>query len=151
MGEKIKNLKQLKKKLIHIITKAIVENVIEDIKDLHIEKIEKHVYKVYKPKKYSRRKDNGGLTDKKNMKTEIIKNANSVELKFSNVTKSNPKNLPEGYTSEKIAGNIEYGKRYHYMKMKPRPFIAKTRKSLKKGEFKKMLKKALIIRGFILK
>lgn len=69
--------------------------VVEILRDEMQKAVNKVVYQSYKPKQYTRRKDDGGLSDKRNMhvtKVEIVNG--TVRVLFENLTQGQNKYIP---------------------------------------------------------
>ena len=157
-----KNLKELEKYLNQKIKKAMQNEVAEKVRDIQQEKIDEEVYDVYnvvggshqEPYVYDRRRNHGGLRDRRNMIADVKENSDGVELSVENITKAQD----QSYIN--LAGLIEYGdeSEYGYYEYKdnrddtgwqyrqPRPFIEETRKEIAKtnahvGALKKGLQK----------
>ena len=99
--------------------------------------VEENVYNVYQPKQYERRKNKGGLSDRKNIQIT------SIELDGEKV-RVTAENLTEGAWNEgvEISHIIEYGAfanqtmAFWYDEgvwQQPRPFMAKLMEEIKKN------------------
>lgn len=88
--------------------------VAEEIKDIEAEVIDETVYNAY-DSNIDRRMDNGGLSDKSNMKEEIVSIKDGVTIEVTNETKGNSNySTMDGYTSDFIADIIEDSEGYGY-------------------------------------
>lgn len=140
-----KNLKELEKHLNQKIKKAMENEVAEKVRDVQQQKIDKEVYAAYnivdgshqEPYKYERRRDDGGLRDRRNMVATVTESNGKIELSVENVAEG------KDQINIDLAGLIEYGAgRYGYYQypynrddtawqfMQPRPFIRETRNEL---------------------
>ncbi|MEM5599155.1 hypothetical protein AAHB53_27795 [Niallia circulans] len=128
----------------------------EMVKDEEQKAIDKYVYDAYKPGTvdgepwvYKRRRDNGGLRSRDNMKVDVKRVGDSIELSVENITK--------GANGYEIAEGIEYGTGYEYTSNRdgtagqytsPRPFTQETEKEiLSRDLHTKTMKQALKSRG----
>lgn len=141
-----KTLKQLETYLNKQMRDVLAQNVAPVVKDVEQRNIEDEVYQGYKtnntggqPWVYQRRRTNGGLQDKKNMKHKVknLGSGQGVELSVENVTKGKDDRY-------QIADLIEYGdgyngKEYTYKEnrdntadqyLRGRPFTRETEKEL---------------------
>lgn len=110
----------------------VAYEVAEEIKDIEVEVINEVVYNQYDPRHYERRMENGGLTDKRNMKEDVNLISDGLDITVINETRGNSdyKNA-QGYTSGYIADIIEEGKGYGYdldSYIGARPFQETTQK-----------------------
>lgn len=137
--------------------RPVMETVMaEMVKDEEQKAIDKTVYDAYKPGTtdgepwvYKRRRDNGGLRSRDNMKVDVKRVGDDIELSVENVTKG-----ANGYA---IAEGIEYGRNYEYTSnrddtadqyLAPRPFTNETEKEiLSRDLHTKIMKQALKARG----
>ena len=145
---KVKSLKELRKVVEKAIDDSLENEVFEATRSEEIKSIEIDVFAVYTPKIYERRAF-GVINDEENIVHDEVKNGT---IKIENITEFNP-----GYETEnkgpELATLVEYGhggKDYYYDYPSsddfcdPRPFIANTRKRLKKsGKHKEALKNGL--------
>lgn len=128
----------------------------EMVKDEEQKAIDKKVYDAYKPGTtdgepwvYKRRRDNGGLRSRDNMKSNVKKTSEGIELSVENVTK--------GANGYEIAEGIEYGRNYEYTSnrddtaeqyLAPRPFTNATENEiLTRDLHTKIMKQGLKARG----
>ncbi|MFS0657354.1 hypothetical protein AB1L07_01850 [Niallia alba] len=128
----------------------------EMVKDEEQKAIDKTVYDAYKPGTedgepwvYKRRRDNGGLRSRDNMKVDVKRVGDGIELSVENVTK--------GANGYEISEGIEYGNGYEYTSNRdgtadqytsPRPFTEETSKQiLSRDLHTKTMKQALKSRG----
>lgn len=150
----VNNLKELEKLINQKIAKALADDVAETVKDVMQEKVQTEVYDAYTshsdhPDKYVRRGMQGGLQDRKNMKSEVIDNTLIVENKT--------RMADTGY---ELSGLVEYGNNAGYGSydyplaknsegsfLKPRPFISETRLEVSKGKAEDALKRGLKKQG----
>ncbi|MEL3959403.1 hypothetical protein NST17_19820 [Caldifermentibacillus hisashii] len=129
-----------------VIKNALGNEVAEKVRDIEQRKIDKTVYSGYRPSTsdgepwvYKRRRDNGGLRDRKNMIADVQVTSDGVKLSVENVTTGSQDNF-------KIADLIEYGdntngKEYAYKRnrdgtadqyLRSRPFTKNTIEELKR-------------------
>ena len=136
-------LKRANIKLQPKIDDAMTKEVFEEVADEESATIYDEVYKVYKPKMYRRRGDNGGLGDPYNI---AIRGGSAKNGKMAvvNLTDPNPDGcMSDGVTTGKdLPALIEYGHGYKWnyydfpgkgKYMKPRPFTKKTIEHLKEN------------------
>lgn len=102
------------KKNIEISALQKAKNVLNNEVSSHIKKKmqeneEEYVYSKYKPKVYSRRKENLGLKDLNNIPHEVTVKGNVISLIISNETKFNSKNIPSGFTETELAVFVNNG------------------------------------------
>lgn len=126
--------------LIRKVKKDIAKKLNEErsqtkIKNVNRRHVAEEVYEAYKPFKYPRRADDGGLTDEDNILVTTSETKNGVKLKMENITK--PKGFDvDGRSSEFLAPIVEYGvasKGNGAAWQQPRPFMAATENELKKS------------------
>lgn len=156
---KVSKISDLQKEIKSRIKDSLENEVFTRVQDVERKMIRKNVYKVYKPRKYSRRKDNGGLTDRNNIVKSMNREGN--RLKVSNVTRRS-KNMTQKYLtpliiyghkkSEQLGiGGYEYivsGASY----LQERDFIKATRKELESDkQHVKGLKAGMRRNGFKVK
>lgn len=129
-----------------VIKNALGNEVAEKVRDIEQRKIDETVYSGYRPSTsdgepwvYKRRRDNGGLRDRKNMIANVQVTSDGVKLSVENVTTGSQDNF-------KIADLIEYGdntngKEYAYKRnrdgtadqyLRSRPFTKNTIEELKR-------------------
>lgn len=142
-----KNLKDLEKYLNNIVKESMKE-VAETVRDVEQETIDKEVYDKYHPSSvdgepwiYQRRREHGGLKDRKNMIEHINETENGVEMTIENVTTGSDNH-------ERIDDLIEYGdgtngKQYDFKKnrddtawqyLRGRPFTKSTAEELERSK-----------------
>ena len=115
--------------------------------------VEEHVYAVYEPKAYVRRKKDGGLSDERNMQiTNIGIENNKLVVHFENLTKGND-NLKDTTTADLIEGGEgTNGKQWASTGewSKPRPFVAPLQQQLNANPqvLLKAIKQDLMSKGF---
>lgn len=127
MAKVVKSLKDLQKIIKQDITKKLNENSSQTkIKNINRISVSKEVYSVYKPTKYLRRADDGGLTDPENINIYVNPTNTGVKLTLENTTK--PKGFDfAGKNFEYLAPIVEYGiKNGKNIWEKPRPFMKNT-------------------------
>ena len=134
-------LEQINKQLSSKIDDALSKEVFEEVRDEEIATIEDEVYGVYKPKKYRRRGECGGLADQRNIEGSV----QGGVLTVANKTAPNPSGCVSGRlvtTGKNLPQLVEHGdgyKAYHYdfssdgSYMEARPFTAKAIENLKKS------------------
>lgn len=139
----IKNLKDLQKELRKKIDYALLTDVSQVITEIMVDHIYRDVYDVYSPHIYSRRYDNGGLGDVRNINSSIEGNTLIVE----NNTLASPYyyNFTSGkYEKSTNAGQeltpiIETGWGYDFGDWEyygvARPFVYNTIEELKDGKY----------------
>ena len=89
--------------------------IAEEMKNIEQEVINEVVYNAYSPTYYERRYEDGGLSDKKNMKHDIEETANGFNITVKNITKGHEGYyMADGHTDGYIADIIEEGKGYGY-------------------------------------
>ena len=133
---KVKNLKELRKHIEKSINNSLENEVFEVVKETELKHIRENVLGVYSPEIYKRR-DSLGIDDPENIIFQAVKNGT---LEVENITKFNP-----GYETENkglgLVKLIEFGHEssgyfYDYPSSEnftqPRPFIANTKKEIKK-------------------
>lgn len=149
-----RSFSKLEEFLKNAIQKAIKDEPPKTVKRTMRRHIEHDVYGEYSPKQYIRRGTDGGLADEDNI---VIKNKEDNIVEIYNIAKRNMR-----YTERYLTPLIELGHRkyedkygkgtgykYPYPQFTyyhPRPFVKKTRRSLRRGKlhinaFKKSLKK----------
>lgn len=111
---------------------ALMNEVLDKVKDIEIKHIETEVYSVYSPTIYGRRLDEGGLLDPDN----IVGNVKNMELTVENITPFNEdyatKNKGIGLAEMVNEGgnythDYDYGFRsFEAPYSKARPFLDKT-------------------------
>ena len=110
-----KGIDDIYNKLLKDIKNEIAPKIAEEMKNIEQEVIEEVVYNAYTPTYYERRYEDGGLSDKENMKETIVSKENNIEIKVKNVTKGNSEySDAEGYTTGYIDEIIETGQGYGY-------------------------------------
>ena len=110
-----KGIDDIYNKLLKDIKNEIAPKIAEEMKNIEQEVIEEVVYNAYTPTYYERRYEDGGLSDKENMKETIVSKENNIEIKVKNVTKGNSEySDAEGYTAGYIDEIIETGQGYGY-------------------------------------
>ena len=93
---------------------TVANEVAEEIKNIETEVIDEVVYNAY-DSNIDRRMNNGGLSDKSNMKEKIATVKNGVLIEVMNETKGNSDySTMDGYTSDFIADIIENSEGYGY-------------------------------------
>ena len=150
------NIKELQKYLNSQINQVMQNEMANMVKDEEQRTIDKTVYDSYKPGTsdgepwvYKRRRDDGGLRSRENMKVNINQSVEGVELTVENVTKG-----AQGYRIDEV---IESGKGYEYTSNRdgtanqytsPRPFTKNTEESIAaKDLHTKTMRKALKDKG----
>lgn len=105
-----KLLKHVEKKHFRPVMETVMA---EMVKDEEQKAIDKTVYDAYKPGTedgepwvYKRRRDNGGLRSRDNMKVNVKRVGDGIELSVENITK--------GANGYEISEGIEYGTGYEY-------------------------------------
>ncbi|MEK4907333.1 hypothetical protein [Niallia sp. FSL M8-0099] len=148
-----KLLKHVEKKHFRPVMETVMA---EMVKDEEQKAIDKTVYDAYKPGTedgepwvYKRRRDNGGLRSRDNMKVNVKRVGDGIELSVENITK--------GANGYEISEGIEYGTGYEYTSNRdgtadqytsPRPFTQETEKEiLSRDLHTKTMKQALKARG----
>lgn len=131
-----------------------VEVVVPKVmKDKMQQAIEYEVYAKYTPKSYIRRKENGGLLDKKNMVERIEVNRNKITVYLFNNTLGNDKY--KYHTNDYIDSIIVTGKGYTWKNSEiyknpiKRDFYKETEKLLNDGELRSTIIKELRQKGII--
>lgn len=114
-----------------------------------IEAVQSEVYDKYTPTAYIRRKENGGLADKRNVFASYDPFTKMLELENIAV---------DGETERLIAPVVESGVGYTWKHSKiyqeqpfPRPFHSVAEENLSKGDFENALVRGLKLRGFDIK
>lgn len=129
-----------------VIKNALENEVAEKVRDIEQRKIDETVYSGYRPSTsdgepwvYKRRRDNGGLRDRKNMIADVQATSDGVKLSVENITTGSQDNF-------KIADLVEYGdntngKEYAYKRnrdgtadqyLRSRPFTKNTIEELER-------------------
>jgi hypothetical protein len=156
------NLKQLEKYLNKQMADVLQNEVAEKVKDVEQESIDRTVYRGYQPTSpdsepwvYERRRDDGGLRDRRNMEEAITHTSNGVELSVENTTTGKDDNF-------EIADLVEYGdgtngKEYTFKRnrddtakqyLRGRPFTQETVETLERtGEHVDEMRKGLKRKG----
>lgn len=136
-----------------LLDNILFDEVFESVSNVQLEHIDKDVMSVYRPAEYERR-DNGLESPKNIWASRSAQN----ELVVENMTSFNPDYGTENY-GYGLVGLIEYGDGwrgffYDYQSekntryLKPRPFIANTKKDLKANQqYVQAMKDGLKARG----
>lgn len=123
--------------------RSVMENeMAQMVKKEESDSVQKNVYQQYQPNNgepyiYERRKENGGLADKSNMKSKVKNVPNGLELSVENITKGKDDKF-------RIDDLVEYGdgtngKEYEYKDnrsdtadeyLRARPFTEKTAENI---------------------
>ena len=143
-----------------------LKNEVSEVAKREISKsVETHVYSMYQPTKYWRRKySEHGLADKTNINTTLIE---SGKLMITDDAPFNPYNNDGTYEppgeesqietgkidmSKSLGYNIEYGwgnQNTDYSE--PRPFMSMAKREMENGKIRSALKKGLLKRGLNVK
>lgn len=114
-GQSFSNPNQLQKYLSQVIEKVMLNEVTEEVIDIWLEHQQEIVYKAYEPRKYVRRRTDGGLADPTNIYPDIQKKVNGdMQIILENLTEAKDdvgkllNALIEG--SDGYAGNPSEGK-----------------------------------------
>lgn len=141
MAKICKNISELKTEILKYVQEGLETKVFETVQDEEVEKIQEVVYKVYKPREYTRRYSDDGLSDKDNIKKNILNDDDEVTLFVTNQTKGNPDYL-HGINADKYIamivetgdgggyGNYDFGSHKDAAYLKPRRFQQATIDSL---------------------
>lgn len=148
------------------INESLKSEVADTVQKTMIARIDMDVYRRYSPADYIRRKENGGLSDPKNIVSDLVSDGvleveNGTEFNTSSKASRDHSYRTENYGWE-LSGLIEYGdgwNGYFYDYpfenrgyMEPRPFIANTRKQLEQSkDYVKALKQGLKSQGIQIK
>lgn len=101
------------------------------VAELESASVHDNVYEAYDPKQYSRRGNNGGLSDNSNMHVSVSNGAmtltNDTPFGAGPVKATNLAGLVE---TGDDGGYGHYAYQYDYGYLQPRPFIQKTREAL---------------------
>lgn len=138
MDKIFEDFKSMYIKIQQDIVMAMEYNVAPSIKEVESRMVKEHVYDVYKSSsdsflRYERRKDEGGLSDVRNMSSKVYSNWGEVSLEITNDTEVNEFFYYKYHP--RLDELIEYGKTYplftihdeeEYPFYKPRPFTEKT-------------------------
>lgn len=118
---------QLKAEIVKDVKDVMAKEVSEAVTDTHIQAIETVVYNRYSPKYYVRRREVGGLSDRRNIR---IRPRGKMGISMTNIARANPRY--GGDSRMRIAESIEYGTGV----MAPigaRRFFKQTTTNLRKG------------------
>lgn len=151
MGNALRELIVFQNRLSKAIDNSLINEVQETVITAMHENIETEVYGKYNPTRYSRKRSNGGLLDRKNISTNLYYGLH--ELMIKNVRKSN---LSDRKSIVNVTEIIESGNGYnwknsniYHMQPFPRPFHEKTENDIiKDGRANKALINGLIRNGF---
>jgi hypothetical protein len=151
---KFNNLDDLENYIREHLKDTLKNEVVQKIKEVEIEVIEKEVYDVYpNPKVYQRRGANEGLLDIRNIEANPLFNGNYYSIK--NVTKKYQVNeylaplIEYGHTRAMALGDQGYSfPNFQLAYMYPRPFTERTYERLASGkEHVEAMKEGLEKRG----
>lgn len=135
------NIDELFNDLMDDLSNSLGEEIGKEMKKIEQEVIDTNVYNVFVPKKYIRRKDNGGLRSEENMKVDVTQNGDTVEIEVHNATTGNTSY--ENYWRGEIQDFIERGiYMWHGNVPPPRPFIDETQERIDK-DIEGILERAL--------
>lgn len=130
MAKVCKNLQELRNEIMKRVNASLKEDVGEKVKEIMLEHIETDVYNSYEPKTYSRRGDDGGLSDPDNI---VVQREYDGAVSIENVTVGREfyfqdrEAIRSDNADSPLAPIIETGKGYDYWnKSFPRPFVKNT-------------------------
>lgn len=130
MAKVCKNLQELRNEIMKRVNASLKEDVGEKVKEIMLEHIETDVYNAYEPKTYSRRGDDGGLSDPDNI---VVQREYDGAVSIENVTVGREfyfqdrEAIRSDNADSPLAPIIETGKGYDYWnKSFPRPFVKNT-------------------------
>lgn len=149
MASQVSSWSQLEAMLKAKIIVAMNTTVAPEIKELESQKADEVVYS-YNATPYfmeGRRRNEGGLSDVRNMPHSTNISGNSIELTVDNITPSNEEFLPYWIRPHEIAYDVETGENYNYKDVGARPFISETREVLRQGKARELLVKGLKAQG----
>lgn len=133
------------------INNALIGDVADGAKETMQNVIDDVVYKSYNPTVYSRRGDNGGLSDKRNMIVSAVPNG----ILLTNETPVNYAYGVSHFAGDKSLSDIICEGRDNYMYgdesyayYEPRDFMAETQNRLDDGDAEKLVMDALIKKGY---
>ena len=132
------------------IEETLLDEVLDEVKEIELKHIEQDVFSVYSPKIYQRR-SSGGIDDPDNIVGEV----NNMELEVDNVTRFNDDygtyNHGIGLADLINAGNSRNGYFYDYPGEfeQPRPFLENTEEEIERtNSVENALAKGLKRRGY---
>jgi hypothetical protein len=162
VSKNFNSIKDLEKYLNKQMADVLQNEVAEKVKDVEQESIDRTVYGGYQPTSpdsepwvYERRRDDGGLRDRRNMEETVVHTSNGVELSIENTTTGSDDDF-------EIADLVEYGdgangKEYSfksnrdntaYQYLRGRPFTKETVEELERtGEHVDEMRKGLRRKG----
>ena len=130
MAKVCKNLQELRNEIMKRVNTSLKEDVGEKVKEIMLEHIETDVYNAYEPKTYSRRSDDGGLSDPDNI---VVQREYDGIVSIENVTVGREfyfqdrEAIRSDNADSPLTPIIETGKGYDYWnKSFPRPFVKNT-------------------------
>jgi len=135
------------------VNETLVEDVAPVVKDVMRDNILNTVYSAYKPVKYIRRYNDGGLIDNENIHSELVSDGT---ISITNDTPVNEEYGGDDSTMSLTEQIIE-GKGYNYnlegaAYLEPRDFMEDTREELRQtGDHVEALKNGLRKKGFEVK
>ena len=137
---------QLKAEIEADIADVMIDGVARAVRVIHADAIETVVYNKYSPKYYKRRRELGGLSDKRNMR--VVKRG-KMGISMTNITRANTRYKGDGRM--RIAESIEQGTGL-MAPIGPRRFFRKTVTNLKRSKaHTKALAIGLKNKGYIVK
>ena len=166
---KIASLQQQLNEIIKKIQRKVNESLSNEVSQVAVREVSKsvetHVYSMYQPTKYWRRKySEHGLADKTNINTTLIEPG---KLMITDDAPFNPYNNDGTYEppaeegqietgeidmSKSLGYNIEYGWGNHNTDYsEPRPFMMMAKREMENGKIRSALKKGLLKRGLNVK
>ena len=160
-----RTLNELRRQITAALNETLRKEVVDVVKKTEQKHVQQDVYDAYPepkyPKIYSRRKEDGGLQDARNM----VVTEHELGVDIDNKTPFNngydhlndPRYVPPPNYGNELEYLVEYGEggheTYHYnypfssLYMQPRPFIHNTVDELKQGALRQTLIEGLRTRG----
>lgn len=132
------------------IADIVCNELVEETKNIMLETTNDTVYESYYPAMYERRYEAGGLLSEENISVEKKLSGNSMEIELENKTTGRTPTGKGTYRNNgvEIANMIESGE-YIWGDVGPRPFLADTRRAIKKQDLvKKVVRKNLKAKGY---
>ncbi|EML6324840.1 hypothetical protein QCQ60_005184 [Bacillus cereus] len=100
------SIAELEKYLMGELQKTMESQVVKEVRDTMRESIVAHVYSFPPSSRYTRRKEQGGLLDYKNMPYKVSRGSNSIAINLKNDTRASTMSF------KNVANIVETGKGY---------------------------------------